>query len=223
TYLLQYTLQVANVFSLGRLGSSELAASALANMFAAVTCWSVGLGAASALDTLCSQAYTSGTPIMVGVHLQRGVIIILVGIMPIAMLWWEAERILVILGQDKELSKMAGVYLRYLLPGAPAYLLFESVKKYLQAQGIMHASTYVLIICAPLNLVLNYTLVLYKPIALGFLGAPLAITIIYWLMLTLIVLYTRFFDGYQVWGGWTCDSLRDWQTFTKLAIPGILM
>ncbi|CAG8444360.1 9245_t:CDS:2 [Ambispora gerdemannii] len=222
-YLLQYTLQVANVFSLGRLGSNELAASALGSMFAAVTCWSVGLGAASALDTLCSQAYTSGTPIMVGVHLQRGVIIVLIGMMPIAMLWWEAERILVVLGQDKELSKMAGVYLRYLLPGAPAYLLFECVKKYLQAQGIMQASTYVLIICAPINLVLNYTLVLYKPIALGFIGAPLAITIVNWLMLISIVLYIRFFDGYQVWGGWTCDALRDWRTFIQLAIPGILM
>ncbi|CAG8497508.1 14035_t:CDS:2, partial [Ambispora leptoticha] len=196
TYLMQYSLQVACIFSLGHLGSVELAAAALASMYAAVTGWSVAMGAASALDTLCSQAWTSGNPRMVGVYLQRSIIIILLGFCPIAITWWEANNILVLLGQDKELAQKA---------------------------GIMKAGTYVLIVCSITNALLNYALVWYEPISLGFIGAPVATSTTYWLMLILLTLYTKYVDGYQAWGGWTRSCLRDWGSFLRLALPGILM
>ncbi|CAG8444347.1 9244_t:CDS:2 [Ambispora gerdemannii] len=229
TYLMQYSLQIASVFSLGHLGSVELASAALASMYAAVTGWSVALGASSALDTLCSQAWTSGNPRMVGIFLQRAIVIILLGFCPIAITWWEAESILVLLKQDEKLAHKAGLFLRYLLIGAPAYLVFECLKKYLQAQGkylvysIMKASTYVLIVCSITNAFLNYALVWYEPISLGFIGAPVATSITYWLMLILLSLYTVYVDGSQAWGGWTRACLRDWGSFLRLALPGILM
>ncbi|CAH1758847.1 10310_t:CDS:2 [Entrophospora sp. SA101] len=185
TYILQYSLQ----------GSIELAASALGSMYATVTGWSVLFGAATALDTLASQAYTSGNPKMVGVFLQRGLAIILLGFIPIAVSWWEAERILVFLGQDHEIARLSALFTRYLLIGAPALLSFEALKKYLQAQGIMKASTYVLIICSPINIILNYALVWYPPVSLGFI----------------------------VWGGWTYMAFHDWLPFLKLALPGVIM
>ncbi|CAJ0844468.1 6482_t:CDS:2 [Entrophospora sp. SA101] len=213
TYILQYSLQ----------GSIELAASALGSMYATVTGWSVLFGAATALDTLASQAYTSGNPKMVGVFLQRGLAIILLGFIPIAVSWWEAERILVFLGQDHEIARLSALFTRYLLIGAPALLSFEALKKYLQAQGIMKASTYVLIICSPINIILNYALVWYPPVSLGFIGAPFATSITYWLMLILIIIYIKYFNGYQVWGGWTYMAFHDWLPFLKLALPGVIM
>ncbi|CAG8797993.1 13959_t:CDS:2, partial [Racocetra persica] len=91
-------------------------------------------GAATALDTLCSQAYTSGDVKMMGVYLQRAIIIELLGFIPIACIWWESEQILIFIGQSPEISSKTGLYLRYLLIGAPPYLLFENLKRYLQAQ-----------------------------------------------------------------------------------------
>ncbi|KAG9304309.1 hypothetical protein G9A89_019871 [Geosiphon pyriformis] len=223
TYFMQYSLQIAGIFSLGHLGSVELAASALASMYAGVTGFSVALGAASALETLCSQAWTSGNPKMVGIYLQRALLIIMIGFFPIAISWWEVERILVFLGQDKVLANKAGLFLRYLLIGAPAYIAFECLKKYLQAQGIMKASTYVLAVCSIINLILNYSLVWYKPISLGFIGAPVATSITYWLMFLLLFLYTVYLDGYQAWGGWTRTCLQDWNSFLRLAFPSVLM
>ena len=52
----------------------------------------------------------------------------------------------------------------------------------LQTQGIFHASTLVLIICAPLNAFLNYLLVWNKSIGLGFIGAPISVVITNWIM-----------------------------------------
>ncbi|OAQ33992.1 MATE efflux family protein [Linnemannia elongata AG-77] len=223
TYVLQNSLQLASLVSLGHLGSIELAASSLASMFAAVTCWSVSLGTATALDTLCSQSYTSHHPHTLGLHLQRAILVLMVLFVPIAGVWLSSEYIFMLLGQEQALAQHAALFLRGLLPGAPAFLIFECVKKYLQAQGNMHASTYVLLIASPINVVLNYTLVWNKYIGMGYIGAPLATSISYWNMLILLLLYIRFVDGYQGWGGWSRDCLTGWPAFLKLALPGVMM
>lgn len=64
SYILSYSLNVASVFSLGHVGTKELAACALATMLCNVTGFSVGQGMASALDTLCSQAMTGTTKVI---------------------------------------------------------------------------------------------------------------------------------------------------------------
>ncbi|KAG0031904.1 hypothetical protein BGZ81_000334 [Podila clonocystis] len=223
TYILQNSLQLASLISLGHLGSIELAASSLASMFAAVTCWSVSLGTATALDTLCSQSFTSHHPHTLGLHLQRAILVLMVLFVPIAGVWLSSEHIFSLLGQEPALAQHAALFLRGLLPGAPAFLIFECVKKYLQAQGNMHASTYVLLIASPINVILNYSLVWNKYIGIGYIGAPIATSISYWNMLILLLLYIRFVDGYQGWGGWSKDALTGWPAFLKLAIPGVMM
>ncbi|KAF9930020.1 hypothetical protein FBU30_000933 [Linnemannia zychae] len=223
TYILQNSLQLASLVSLGHLGPIELAASSLASMFAAVTCWSVSLGTATALDTLCSQSYTSHHPHTLGLHLQRAILVLMLLFVPIAGVWLSSEYIFMLLGQEEALAQHAGLFLKGLLPGAPAFLIFECVKKYLQAQGNMHASTYVLLIASPINVILNYLLVWNKYIGMGYIGAPIATSISYWNMLILLLLYIRFVDGYQGWGGWSRDCLTGWPAFLKLALPGVMM
>ncbi|KAG0376807.1 hypothetical protein BGX24_007177 [Mortierella sp. AD032] len=223
TYVLQNSLQLASLVSLGHLGSIELAASSLASMFAAVTCWSVSLGTATALDTLCSQSYTSHHPHTLGLHLQRAILVLMLLFVPIAGVWLSSEYIFTLLGQEEALAQHAALFLRGLLPGAPAFLIFECVKKYLQAQGNMHASTYVLLIASPINVILNYILVWDKHIGMGYIGAPIATSISYWNMLILLLLYIRFVDGYQGWGGWSRECLTGWPAFMKLALPGVMM
>ena len=86
----------------------------------------------------------------------------------------------------------------------------------------MQATSYVLLIVSPFSIILNYVLVLWEPMALGFIGAPIATNISNWLTLILSIFYVKYFDGYQAWGGWTRACLDDWSSFTRLAIPGIL-
>ncbi|GES81982.1 MATE efflux family protein [Rhizophagus clarus] len=219
---LQYIFSVASVFTLGHMGYVELAALSLSSMFASVTGISIIYGATSALDTLCPQGYTSGNPKMVGVYLQRAIIIIILGFIPISFIWWESGIILVYLGQDEEASAYAQKFLRWSILGAPATFIFWCVEKFLQGQGIMQATSYVLIIISPISIILNYALVWWEPIALGFIGAPIATNISNWLMLILSILYIKYIDGHQAWGGWTRACLDDWSSFTRLAIPGIL-
>lgn len=124
-------------------------------MFAMVTAWVMAMGSTTALgkpliyfsclglyflvdiflslfhqtDTLGSQAWTGAEdPHEVGVHLQRAILILTVLFIPIAGLWWWAEPVLLLLGQEPELSRMSALFLRWLLIGAPGYIYFEAIK-----------------------------------------------------------------------------------------------
>jgi MATE family multidrug resistance protein len=87
TSLLQFfQIGVALMF-IGRIGKDELAAVSLACLTANVTGWSVFQGLASALDTLCPQAYGAGLHKLVGLHAQRMAVLLLLTAFPIAILW----------------------------------------------------------------------------------------------------------------------------------------
>lgn len=60
TFLLQYSLTVTSIFTVGHIGTIELGAVSLASMTANITGYAVYQGLATSLDTLCPQAYGSG-------------------------------------------------------------------------------------------------------------------------------------------------------------------
>ncbi|KAI8083240.1 mate-domain-containing protein [Gilbertella persicaria] len=222
TYFLQNSFQLASIFTLGHLGQVELGASALASMFVNVSAWSISYGITSALDTLCSQAWTgSKDKTVIGVHLQRAYLVLLLLYIPIACVWWNATPIMLSFNQEPDVANFAGLFLKYLLPGAPAYMAFEATKRYLQAQGIMHASTLSMLVTAPINLVLNYMFV--YTLNLGFIGAPLATSLSYWLMFLLLLAYIKHVKGSEGWSGWSQQCLTGWWPFLKLASSGIVI
>lgn len=188
THVLELSLSVASVFSLGHLGTVELAAASLASMTANVSGFSVISGFISALDTLLPSAYTQ-QPKSVGLWTQRMGIILAVLLPFVITVWMNAEAVLIRLGQDPEVAHLAGQFLSILAIGLPGYALFETCRRYLQAQGLMHAPTLVLLFVSPLNAFANYMLV-WGPerIRLGFIGAPLASALSMWLMAILCFL-----------------------------------
>jgi MATE family multidrug resistance protein len=68
TFLLQYSLTVASIFTLGHIGKEELGAVSLASMTVSITGNAVYSGLATSLDTLCAQAYGSGKKKLVGLQ-----------------------------------------------------------------------------------------------------------------------------------------------------------
>ncbi|TDL19594.1 MOP flippase [Rickenella mellea] len=228
SYILQNSIQTASILITGWLGPDELSAAAFSLMLAFVTGWCVALGGTTALDTYGSQAFTGGSRASdVSIHFQRCLLVLWILLIPVCVLWAFVEPVLLALGQEARLSKDVQVFLRVLIFGAPGYIAFESLKKYLQCQGIMRASTYVLLIVSPVNIALNLFLVHHT--TLGLLGSPVAISITYWLAFVLLVLYTCLSKTHKqngTWGGFQPKEVLDlgsiWR-FLKLALPGILM
>jgi MATE family multidrug resistance protein len=221
TFLLQYSLPVASIFTVGHIGKAELGAVSLASMTASITGYAVYQGLATSLDTLCAQAYGSGRPHLVGLQLQRMLLFLLLITIPISLIWGFGTNILSLIVPEHETARLAGLYLKVLILGAPGYAAFESGKRYVQAQGIFSATMYILLVCAPLNAFLNWFMVWH--LRWGFIGAPIAVSITETIMPILLFLYVRFVDGYQCWGGFDRRALNNWGPMIKLALPGLVM
>ena len=159
TFLLQYSLTLASIFTIGHIGKVELGAVSLASMTANITGYAIYQGLATSLDTLCAQAYGSGRKKLVGLQTQRMVYFLWTITIPIGIVWLCADKILMRIVPEKDVAILAGRYLKIVLIGAPGYATFESAKRYLQAQGLFSPSLYVLLICAPLNALMNWLFV----------------------------------------------------------------
>ncbi|KAF1982219.1 MATE family multidrug resistance protein [Aulographum hederae CBS 113979] len=221
TFLLQYSLTMASIFTVGHIGKVELGAVSLASMTATITGYSVYQGLATSLDTLCPQAYGSGRKTLVGLQLQRMVYFLWCVTIPVAVIWLCGTWILEAIVPEKETARLAGLYLKVLLAGAPGYAAFESGKRFLQAQGLFSATMYVLLFCAPLNAFMNWLFV-WK-FKWGFIGAPIAVAVTDNLLPLCLFLYVYFVDGSQCWGGFERRALRNWGPMIKLSLPGLVM
>lgn len=76
---------------------------------------------------------------MVGLWTQRMIIVVAALLVPVSITWINAEQILLSLDQDAEVASLSGLYLRIAVFGLPPYAGFELCRRYLQAQGLMHA------------------------------------------------------------------------------------
>ena len=75
TYLLSFMLNISSALIVGHVSATALAASALGNMFANATGFSITYGACSAVDTLSSQAFGANNLARVGYISQRGMLV----------------------------------------------------------------------------------------------------------------------------------------------------
>ncbi|CAM1511402.1 Fc.00g089150.m01.CDS01 [Cosmosporella sp. VM-42] len=221
TFMLQYSINVTSIFAVGRIGKIELGAVSLANMSAAITCLAPFQGLATSLDTLCAQAYGSGHKHLVGLQFQRMTCFLFCLSVPVAVLWFFAEHILYYILPEPESARLAGLYLRVMIFSIPGFILFEGGKRFTQAQGLFQATTYVLIIVAPLNVFISWLLVWH--LEFGFIGAPIAVAITENLLPVFLFLYVKFIDGHQCWGGFSKRAFSNWWVMIRLALPGMIM
>jgi MATE family multidrug resistance protein len=118
------------------LSPEALATAAFSYMFAMSTAWLIALGGSTALDTIASSTFTgSKNPHDLGVLLQRAFIVLTAFYIPVAVLWACSAPVFRLLGQEEYICVDSAKFLTALIPGGLGYIYFESMKKYLQAQG----------------------------------------------------------------------------------------
>lgn len=221
SFILQTSLTLTSVFTVGHIGEKELCAVSLGGMTANITGYAVYHGLATSLDTLCAQAYGSGNKKLVGLYLQRMVFFLWAITVPIAILWMFGTRILALIVPEQEIADLAGMYLKILIIGAPGYACFESAKRFVQAQGRFDATLYVLILAAPLNIFLHWLFV-WK-LNWGFVGCPIAVVITECLMPVLLFLHVLLIGGMECWPGFSTKAFTNWGPMIRLALPGLVM
>ena len=227
TNLLQFSITSSCILFMGHLSTEYLASAALAIMLINVTGSCIAQGTATALDTLCSQAFTgSSDNTVLGKHLQRGLVVSFIFCIPISLLWLKAESVFLLLGQSPRIAQLAGTYCRWSLPGLYPMFINECLRRYLQSQGIMKPGMYVTFVSAVLAVSLQYLLVWSEYYSIGFVGGPLASMLVNLFMPVALSMFLLVGKGSKQWGGFCFKDtfdLPELGKFIQLSIPGILM
>lgn len=224
TYLLQYTWSVIVTFIAGHLSSDDLAAASLGMTMMNIVGFAIFEGMATALDTLCSQAYGSNNPTGVGLHVQRMLILMAIVSVPIAAIWAASPQILFLFVKHEKITVLAGRFLRVSIIGIPGYASFEAMKRFLQAQGNFQVAMVILLICTPVNALASWFFAFQ--LNMGLVGAGLGIAFTNTLRPILLVLYVLTPFGrwsHACWGGFTRAALTNWKPMVKLSFAGSIV
>ncbi|NXN80863.1 S47A1 protein, partial [Bombycilla garrulus] len=220
--LLIFMIHLVSSIFCGHLGKVELASVTLAIAVINVTAVSVGYGLTSACDTLISQTYGSKNLLRVGVILQRATIIILLCCFPCCAILINVEELMLLMHQDPEVSRLTQLYVNAFLPALPAVFLYNLEARYLQNQMIMWPLVLSGVIGNIVNAAANY--VLLYVFHLGVTGSAWANTTAQYSQTIFLFLYIIGRKLHvNTWGGWSSECLLEWDSFTSLAIPSMLM
>ncbi|KDQ10326.1 hypothetical protein BOTBODRAFT_36427 [Botryobasidium botryosum FD-172 SS1] len=222
TGFLEFSLVIATVISIGHLSTTDLAASTLASLTASISGYSLVQGLVSALDSLLPQAWTSGNPQLVGLWSQRMMVVASIAIIPMLSVWQNGEYILLKLGQEPEVARLAGLYLKWSSLELHAYAFNNISRRYYQSIGLAHVPSMIIMVVAPINVVLQYLLVWGPaPIGLGFIGAPIATAISMNLISILSLSYGVFFAPRTAWSPISSNSFKGLGVLVRLGLAGI--
>jgi len=191
-------LGVVDTMMLGRVSEQALAAGALGHSV------SVGLimfpfGVLLALDPLVGQAHGAGDRERLSSRMRQGLILAALLSVPLSLAMWPLEGPLRLAGQRPEIATPSAAYLRALIPGNLAYLLFVSVRQSLQAMSVVRPAVIAIVAANLANVVANYALIFgnFGFPALGVVGSGYATSISRWVLLvTLFVASRRRLAGY---------------------------
>ncbi|KAM4664039.1 multidrug and toxin extrusion protein 1-like [Discoglossus pictus] len=220
--LMVYMISIVSSIFCGHLGKVELDAVSLAVAVINITGVAVGSGLAGACDTLISQSFGGRNLKLVGTILQRGILILLLFCFPCWALFINTEPILLLFGQDPEVTRLTQTYVMIFLPALPATFLYHLQAKYLQNQGIVFPEVLTGLIANGFNVLINY--IFLRVLGLGVMGSAWANCISQYLQMILLFLYILWKKLHKdTWGGWSRACLEEWGPFIHLAVPSMLM
>lgn len=214
---LLYSRSIISMLFLGRLGDLSLAGGALAIGFANITGYSVLSGLAMGMEPICGQAFGAKRSKLVGLSLQRTILLLLSASVPIAGLWMNMRLILLLCGQDRSISLSAHHYIICSIPDLLLQSFLHPLRIYLRTQSITMPLTYSAIFAIILHLPINYLLV--SVLGLGIRGVALAGVWTNFNLVSALFCYVYFSGLYRDVGGLSVESLRGWGSLLHLAIP----
>lgn len=220
-----FSLQLITVIPLmmvGHLGELALSSTAMATSLCGVTGFSLLVGLAGGLETLCGQAYGAQQYRKLGVYTYSAMISLTLVCIPISFVWISMQKLLTFIGQDPIISHEAGRYAACLIPGLFGYAILQPLMKFLQTQSLI----------IPMLLSAITTLCFHIPLCwvfvfkfgFGNIGAAFAISISYWFNVIFLGTYVKFSPlckSTRV--PFSKEALQGIGEFSRLAVPSAIM
>lgn len=218
TGLILYSRAMISMLFLGYLGDLELAGGSLAIGIANITGYSVVSGLAMAMDPICAQAYGANEMKLLGLTLQRAILLLLSASVPISFLWLNIKGILLWCNQDEEISSVAQSFVAFAIPDLFFLSFLHPLRIFMRTQGVTLPLMVLSFVAILLHIPLNFLLVRY--LGLGVAGVALAMAATDLNLVLLLCVFVRFSGGFErSWVSPTAECLRGWSALLSLAAP----
>lgn len=158
TALSQMAINTTDIVMIGWLGAEALAAAVLAGHFYGL-CLYFAMGVMAAVAPIVAQALGARKRRMVRRALRQGFWVALALTLPLGLVVWQGEAVLLLFGQKPALAADAEIYLRALVLGFFQTLCYVALSHFLSAHSRPRAVLVVTLIAIPLNALGNYALI----------------------------------------------------------------
>ncbi|KAM7514531.1 hypothetical protein LguiA_004114 [Lonicera macranthoides] len=206
--LTSYSMNIATQAFAGHLGDIELASVSIANTVIVGFNFGLLLGMASALETLCGQAFGAKRYHMLGIYMQRAWIVLLLCCILLLPLYIYATPILKLLGQPDDVAEQSGLVALWFIPLHFSFAFQCSLQRFLQSQLKTSVLAWVSSTTLVIHLFLSWLFV-YR-LQLGLVGTAIILDVSWWVLVFGML-------GYTMWGG--CP--KTWTGFSVQAFSGL--
>uniref|UniRef100_M4E513 Protein DETOXIFICATION n=1 Tax=Brassica campestris TaxID=3711 RepID=M4E513_BRACM len=221
-YMINYLMSMSTQIFSGHLGNLELAAASLGNRGIQVFAYGLMLGMGSAVETLCGQAFGGRKYEMLGVYLQRSIVLLTLTGVLLTSIYVFSENILLFLGQSPEIASAASLFVYGLLPQIFAYAVNFPIQKFLQSQSIVAPSAYISTATLFIHLLLSWLAI--NQLEIGLLGASLVLSLSWWIIVAAQCVYIVTSERCrETWGGFSVQAFSGLPSFFKLSAASAVM
>uniref|UniRef100_A0A453QUL8 Protein DETOXIFICATION n=1 Tax=Aegilops tauschii subsp. strangulata TaxID=200361 RepID=A0A453QUL8_AEGTS len=179
------------------------------------------LGMASALETLCGQAFGAKKHHMLGIYLQRSWIVLFLFALALTPTYVFTEDLLLLLGQTPELSRLAGKMSVWLIPQHFAMAMLLPLTRFLQSQLKNWVTAATAGATLALHVLVTYLLV--TRFHLGYAGVVVAADVAWWVVVLGQFFYVVCGGCPLSWRGFSVEAFADFWDFIKLSTASGVM
>jgi multidrug resistance protein, MATE family len=170
---------------------------------------------ASALETLCGQAFGAKKFHMMGVYMQRSWIVLFMCAVLLLPMYFFAEDVLLLTGQPPELAAMAGKVCVWFIPLHFSFAFLFPLQRFLQCQ--MRNSANAAAAAAALCVHLLASWLLVSRLRFGLAGIALTLNFSWWATGAMLFAYVACGGCPDTWHGFSLEAFAGMWEFVKLS------
>ncbi|KAF8781073.1 hypothetical protein HU200_001046 [Digitaria exilis] len=216
-----YSLNIVSQAFVGRLGDRDLAAFSIATTVFDGLNFGLLFGMASALETLCGQAYGARQHHMMGIYLQRSWLILLAFAALLSPVYVFSGELLAALGQPAELARQAGLTSMCMIPSLFMYAIILPAETFLQCQLKNWVTAVAATVVFPVHAAVTWLLV--RRLGLGVVGAAMAYDMSWLVYAAMQVAYAVGGGCPETWSGFSASAFAGLMEFVKLSASSGVM
>uniref|UniRef100_A0A6N2LDL8 Protein DETOXIFICATION n=1 Tax=Salix viminalis TaxID=40686 RepID=A0A6N2LDL8_SALVM len=220
--LTSYSMFVITQAFAGHLGDLELAGISIANSVIVGFDFGLLLGMASALETLCGQAFGAKKYYMLGVYMQRSWIVLFICCVLLLPLYLFASPVLKLFGQPDDIAELSGKAAVWMIPLHFSFAFQFPLQRFLQSQLKNMVIAWVSLVALVVHIFVSWLLV-YQ-LQLGVTGTAMTLNFSWWVLVFGLLGYTVCGGCPLTWKGFSTEAFSGLWEFTKLsAASGVML